>query len=82
MNSRDCRWTDTFLGRDNGEITDVLPDAMRVQVQAISEFRIGVHRIGVRLVCGIKVDDVLISGYRATRVLGRDNPTFDAPGTI
>jgi len=36
----------------------------------------------VRLVCGIKVDDVLISGDRLTRVTGRDHSTFDAPELI
>ncbi|HEY3406569.1 MAG TPA: hypothetical protein VGK53_00195 [Propionicimonas sp.] len=63
-------------------MTDELPDAMRAQVQAMMEFRMGVHRIGVRLVSGVKVDDVLISGGRVTRVLGRDHPTFDASEVI
>jgi hypothetical protein len=39
-------------------------------------------RMGVRPVSGIKVDDVLISGGRVTRVLGQEHPTFDATEVI
>ena len=69
---------DTVPGRDNGEMTDVLPDATRAQVQAMPKFRMGVHRIGVRPVSGIKVDDVLISGGRVTGLLGQEHPRIDA----
>lgn len=63
-------------------MTDMLPDAIRAQVQAMPEFRMGGHRIGVRLISGSNVDDVLISGGRVTRVLGRDHPTFNAGEVI
>jgi len=59
-------------------VNDELPDRVREQVRALPEFRMGVHRVGVRLLSGIRVDDVLVSGGRITRVLGRDHVPFDA----
>ena len=63
-------------------MTDELPEAIRVRVRALPEFRMGVHRVGVRLVCGITVDNVLVSSGRVTRVLGRDHIPFDAAEVI
>jgi hypothetical protein len=59
-----------------------LPPAIATQVQQFPEFRMGVHRVGVKLVSGIRVDDVLVSGGRVTRVLGRDQVPFDATEVV
>lgn len=59
-------------------VTDELPAPVREQIRELPEFRMGVHRVGVRLVCGIRVDNVLVSAGRVTRVLGRDHVPFDA----
>ena len=59
-------------------VGDQLPPAMIAEIRRLPKFRMGVHRIGVRLTCGIRVDDVLVSGGRVTRVLGRDHVPFDA----
>jgi hypothetical protein len=61
---------------------DLLPAAVAAEVHRLPEFRMGVHRIGVRLICGVRVDDVLVSGGRVTRVLGRDRVPFDAAEVI
>jgi hypothetical protein len=67
---------------ENFTVTDELPDAIRIRVRALPEFRMGVHRVGVRLMSGIKVDNVLVSSGRVTRVLGRDRVPFDAAEVV
>jgi hypothetical protein len=42
----------------------------------------GVHRVGVRLISGISVDDVLVSRGRVTRVLGHDPISFEAAEVV
>lgn len=47
-------------------MSDALPESIADQVRAVPEFRMGVHRVGVRLVCGISVSDVLVLSGRVT----------------
>ena len=63
-------------------VGDELPSAIAAEVSRLPEFRMGVHRIGVRLICGIRVSDVLVSAGRVIRVLGRDRVPFDAAEVI
>jgi hypothetical protein len=63
-------------------VEDVLPAAVAAEVRLLPEFRMGVHRIGVRLTDGMSVDAVLVSGGRVTKVLGRDHATFRADEVI
>lgn len=63
-------------------VEDVLPAAVAAEVLRLPEFRMGVHRVGVRLTDGMCVDDVLVSGGRVTKVLGRDHVGFRADEVI
>jgi hypothetical protein len=67
---------------DDASMGDVLPVAIAEAVQGMPEFRMGVHRVGVRLVSGLRVDDVLVSGVRVTRVLGLDQVPFNADEVV
>jgi hypothetical protein len=58
-----------------------LPSLMWARVAELPEFRMGVHRVVVRLVSGAWFDDVLVFGGRVTRVLGQDGVPFD-PGDV
>jgi hypothetical protein len=63
-------------------VSDQLPKAIAAEIHRLPEFRMGVHRVGVRLMSGISVDDVLISGGRVTRVLGHDPISFEAAEVV
>ena len=67
---------------DYSDVEDVLPAAVAAEVRLLPEFRMGVHRIGVLLTDGVRVDDVLVSGGRVTKVLGRDHVAFRADEVI
>jgi ribulose 1,5-bisphosphate synthetase/thiazole synthase len=57
---------------------DELHPRLAAQVRAMPEFRMGVHRVGVTLLCGVRVEDVLVSEGRVTGVIGRDRLPFYA----
>jgi hypothetical protein len=63
-------------------VTDELPFPMKDRMRELPEFRMGVQRVQVRLMCGVRVDNVLVSSGRVTRVLGLDRIPFDAAEVI
>ena len=63
-------------------MSDQLPPAIAAEIHQLPEFRMGVHRVGVRLRSGISVDDVLVSSGRVTRVLGHDRIPFEAAEVV
>ena len=65
-----------------GVVSDHLPPAIAAEIRRLPEFRMGVHRVGVRLTSGISVDDVLVSSGRVTRVLGHDRIPFEAAEVV
>jgi hypothetical protein len=54
----------------------ILPDTLVTQLDRIPEFRMGVHRVSVRLTDGRTVHDVLVSGRRVSWVFGEDTIPF------
>lgn len=63
---------------DDCGVEHMLPAPIAAEVRLLPEFRMGVHRIGVQLTDGMRIDDVLVSGGRVTKILGGDHVTFRA----
>jgi hypothetical protein len=56
----------------------VLPDDFVRQIQSMYEFRMGVHRVGLKLTDGREFSDVFVSGERVSWVAGCDTIPFRA----
>ncbi len=61
---------------------DELHPTVAAQVADFREFRMGVHRVGVTLLSGVHVDDVLVSQGRVTKVIGRGDVPFRAAEVV
>ena len=84
LRTEDLPWTATETRRRHRilrtfsrrlPVTD-LPDGVVEQLDSISEFRMGVHRVSVVLADGSVIPDVLISGKRVSWVFGEDTIPF------
>ena len=89
LRTEDLPWTATEMRRRHWVLRTVsrrlpstpLRSEIVKQVNALPEFRMGVHRVAVRLTDGRVIPDVFVSGNQVSWVFGFDTIPF-APGDI
>jgi hypothetical protein len=64
------------------DVSDQLPPDIADEVAAWPEFRMGVHRVRVKLNDGRTFDNVMVAGGRVAGVLGRDEVPFEASQVV